>query len=146
MTKWPQAVMLAAAIALPAPAVAQMLDAGGRPAGSVRRISAGLTIPLGARNTTESKPRLELRSSSQRFDPALAERDRVVAGLTVPRRDARFGFTLEDRPQLVVDGRAAPAGPNKLGISTVAWVAIGVVTVAVIGGLILVDRIEDSSE
>jgi hypothetical protein len=146
MRKLSQALMLTAALALPAPGMAQMLDASGRPAGSERRITAGLTIPLGASSAPESKPRLELRSSSHRFDPALAERDRVVARLSVPRSEARFGVTLDDRPLLVVDGHAVPAGPHKLGLSTVAWVAIGVVSVAVIGGLILVDRIEDSSD
>ena len=146
MSKWPQVLMTAAALSLPAPALAQMLDSGGRPAGFERRVSAGVTIPLGASRSASGTPRLELRATGERFDPALDRRDRAVARLDTPRRESRIGLTLESRPQLIVDGRALPPDQDKLGLSTLGWVAIGVVTVAVVGGLLFIDALNDASD
>ena len=142
-------VLVAAAMALPASAMAQGLGPAGRPFENERRISVGLAIPLGGPAAARTSPRLELRGSA--VDQG-NERSHGMPGDTVQRlfpnasRDARIGFTLEARPRLTVAGRELPESENKLGVSTFGWVAIGVAAAAIIGGLLFVDAVRDSSD
>lgn len=135
------------ALAGSSPASAQLLDSAARPLDGPRRVSVGVTIPFGGPATTPAKPQLELRAAADRGrDDARG----IFPGPSDPiawnRREARIGLTLESHPRLTVAGREVSAQDNGLGISTVGYVAIGVLAAAVVGGLLLVDRIEDSSE
>jgi hypothetical protein len=141
MTKYSNAMMVLAALALPAPALAQALDPAGRPAGFERRITAGVTIPLGAGRGAAGTPQLELRAVGQRFDAADRARVRPAT-----MRETRIGLTLETQPRLTVGGQPVSTGQDKLGLSTLGWVAIGVVTVGVVGGLLFIDALNDASD
>ena len=145
MNKLSQWIMLAAALALPGPALGQMLDASGRPSGAERRISAGITIPLGAPRGGTGKPQLELRAASYRSSRAW---DHTAARSLARERtyESRIGLTLEPRPQLTVAGREVPEGDRRLGLSTLGGVAIGVVAAGVVGGLLFIDAVNDASD
>jgi len=145
MSKLSQWIMLGAALSLPGPALGQMLDAAGRPSGAERRVTAGITIPLGTGRTVTSKPQLELRASSYR--PAGAWEHTTSRPLARERTyESRIGMTLEPRPQLTVAGREVPEADRRLGLSTLGWVAIGVVAAGVVGGLLFIDAVNDASD
>jgi hypothetical protein len=113
--------------------------------GVERRVTAGIAIPFGPRGRTET-PQLQLRGSTiSRGDTALtaSERDRWQ-----PRRErsTRIGFTLERSPQLTLDGREPGPNDDRRGLSTLGYVAIGVGVAAVVGGVLLLERINAASD
>lgn len=140
-------LVIMAALAIPTPVSAQLLDPAGRPLDGSRRVSLGVTVPFGGPANTEAKPQLELRSSASERRDVAAERDRFYFGANDPRPpEARVGLTLEAHPQLTLAGREIPASDEKLGISTLGLVAIGVVAAAVVGGLLFIDAVNDASD
>ena len=146
MANWIKVVMLAAALAIPAPALAQAFDPGGRSGFNERRVSVGLAIPLGGSSRAEAGPQLELRSSAG-GTPGAQYRALHGDGLIARRnRDARVGLTLEAQPRFTIAGREQETSEHRLGISTIGLVAIGVAAAAVVGGLLFVDAVNDSSD
>lgn len=149
MKRWSSGALLAAALALPPSAIAQTFDPAGRPLGADRRVSVGVTLPLGGSAGSAGKPQLELRAVADHRAIRTVAGDRDSVGW-LPRsaqpREARIGLTLAEQPRLTVDGRELPEAERKLGISTIGWVAIGVAAAAVVGGLLFVDALNDASE
>lgn len=160
MTIWPHALLFASAVASPASAIAQSIDPAcnpvcnssfdpsGRPLGPDRRVTVGLALPLGGGAGLARKPQLELRAVADHraARTGAGGRDAVGGSIEAKPREVRIGLTLNQRPRLTVAGRELPEAERKLGISTVAWVGIGIATVAVVGGLLFLDRLEDSSD
>lgn len=147
MRKWSHAVLAAAALALPAAALAQAFDPSGRPLGLDRRASVSVTLPLGGAAGPAGKPQLELRAvADHRGFPAADRRDGTGWLPHVQPREARMGLTLTERPRLTIAGRELPAAERRHGVSTLGWVAIGVGATLVVGGLLLVDAMRDASE
>ena len=147
MKKWSCVVLAAAAASLPVASMAQVFDPSGRPLGLDRRASVSLTLPLGAAGGPAGKPQLELRAvADQRALQVVDHRDGTGWLPRAQPREARIGITLDERPRLTVAGRELPDQQQRHGVSTLGWVAIGVGATLVVGGLLLVDRIEDASE
>jgi hypothetical protein len=146
MGKWSHVVLAAAAMSLPAAAAAQMVDPAGHPLGADRRVSVGLSIPLGGGAESSGKPQLELRAVADHRSAQASDRESIGWLPRTQPRETRIGVTLTEQPRLTIAGRELPEAENKLGISTIAWVAIGVAAAAVVGSLLLVDAINDASE
>jgi hypothetical protein len=141
------ATLILATLALPASAIANEFAPAGYPRKADRRVGVSLTVPLGGAREARD-PQLELRAVA---DHRAA---RIEAGEGGPlgwlpndrAREARIGVTLAHQPRLTVAGRQLPEHEHKLGISTAGWVAIGVAAVAVVGGVLLVERITAASD
>ena len=109
-----------------------------------RRVSLGVTVPFGAAaRPSERAPRLELgvdtRNSSAR-DPFL------LVPVEARFHRTRIGITLNQQPQLMLNGREAlPDGPRH-NLSTAATIGIGVVVVLLVGAVVLRERLEASSD
>ena len=135
-------IVLLVTMGVSGPALAQSVDP--LRAGVERRVSAGIIIPFGPRGTAE-KPQLELRSTALRHgDAELRAFDRDG---WLPRRErtTRIGLTLEQSPKFTIDGRKMADPSGRHNISTLGFVAIGVGLAAVVGGVLLLDEIRDSS-
>jgi len=119
---------------------------------------ARLTIPLGRTASADTAaPRLSLRAgpSLTRTGPTVSLRDRTrVAPLAELALRPRHSTTLSFAGQPLAASYASPAlreaagppdGPRQ-NLSTLGYVAIGVVVVAVVGGLLFIDAVRDASE
>lgn len=147
MNKWSRTALAAAALALPAGALAQAFDPSGRPLGVDRRAGVSVTLPLGGPAGSVRNPQLELRAvADHRGSPAVDTRDgRGWLPKSQPR-EARIGLTLAEKPRLTIGGREVPQAESKIGVSTLGWVAIGLGATLVVGTLVLADALEDASE
>ena len=119
---------------------------------------ARLTIPLGRTASADTAaPRLSLRAgpSLTRTGPTVSLRDRTrVAPLAELALRPRHSTTLSFAGQPLAASYASPAlreaagppdGPRQ-NLSTLGYMAIGVVVVAVVGGLLFIDAVRDASE
>ena len=120
---------------------------------------ARLTIPLGggAASAASTGPNLSLRAgpSLTRSGPTVSLRDRTrvapLAELAVrPNQSTTLSFA--GRPlaasyasPALREAAGPPDGPRS-NLSTLGYIAIGVVVVAVVGGLLFVDAVRDASE
>lgn len=117
---------LAATLVVQTPAAAQSLNQ--RPGDISSRATVGITIPLDASKSEESKPRLELRVSQTRFEPDYSSRDRDTFQAPTERR---IGFTLDANPTLMLNGKAMKQYGSRSNLSTIGYVLIGVAVVGV---------------
>lgn len=147
MKRWSCVVLAVAAVSLPVAPMAQVFDPSGRPFGADRRVTLGVTLPLGGSTAIAGRPQLELRAVADHQAPQAADlRDGTGWLPRAQPREARIGLTLTERPRLTVAGRELPEAEQRHGISTLGWVAIGVGATLVVGSLLLVDAINDASE
>jgi hypothetical protein len=118
--------------ALTLPASAQSFQQGGQYSNDDRRVSLGLTIPIGRRGShVERQPRLDMVFDHRRSDANGFE----VQDFThlQSKRPLRIGFTLSDKPQMMLNGRAIPQTDDQKNISTGVWIGAGVVAALGIG-------------
>lgn len=117
-------------IALAAPAAAQSFNDTAQTGPAEVRVQAGIVIPLGGGGTdAERAPRLEAWSDhrAQRPVPQASLRPDFEQGAVRP---VRIGINFTGETRMLVNGREMPGQDNRKGVSTVGWVAIGVVVVA----------------
>lgn len=122
------------------------------------RGSISLTIPLGGQhNSANSKPQLNLgfqqhRLQQHRYNFVTSNFDVKSSTYNFQPRQARIGFTLDQNPQLMMNGKpyALPEGTanastlGKVGIGAAALVGIGVLVVGT--GLIIIASSDSSDE
>ncbi len=105
------------------------------------RSSINLTIPLGGeRNTAMSKPQFNLsfqqhrlQQDSYNFVPSNIEVK--SSSYNLQPRQARIGFTLDQHPQLMMNGKPYDLPEDTANASTLGKVGIGA---AVIGGIVVI--------
>ncbi len=63
-----------------------------------------------------------------------------VRGLTnlKSQRPVRLGFTLSEKPQMILNGRAMSELNNRKNISTGVWIGVGILSAAGLGLLVAV--------
>ena len=127
-----------------------------------RRLGAGVearvSIPLGGRQHAAVAPSLSLRAgpslSHTGATVRLRERSRIAPLAELALRPAvSTQWSLAGVPvatrysarYLREGGRALPSGERR-DFSTLGYVAVGVVVVAVVGGLLFVDAVNDASD
>ncbi len=122
------------------------------------RSSINLTIPLGGkRNAATSKPQINLsfqqhRVQQHRYNFSPSSLDVNSSAYNLQPRQARIGFTLDQSPQLMMNGKPhqLPEGTSnastlgKVGIGAAALVGIGVLVVGT--GLIIIASSDSSDE
>lgn len=125
-----------------APLAAQTLSDHGSGLGrNEAMVGLGLTMPFGGARAEERAPRVELRVARDTVDPDGSRRtDRSLR-----RQEVRVGLAFDRDRTLIVNGRALQTR-REMGISDLGWVAIGVGTVLVVGGLVLNDALNDASD
>jgi hypothetical protein len=129
-------------MALAVPAQAQPRFGNERDISNDHRAQLGIVIPFGGKRE-EAKPRLELSLTNDRF---LNNGAGFRWGEPLERRKMNIGFTLDERPVLMLNGKAPPKADTRKGISTWGWVAIGTGAALVVGGALFWDALEDASE
>ena len=143
------AALIASQVLAGGQAAAASLESDTRVSAQQKGAFAGarLRVPLGGNESGKARASLALAPTvhSLRSDGSL--RTRFGEGM-------ELGLTDRKNPQLSLAGRpvsqlvAGPQGPEgqKLGISTLGWLAIGSVVVIVGGLALLADHISDQSE
>lgn len=124
-------VAIAVSAALPMSVSAQSFQQGGQYSNDDRRVSVGLTIPFGGGSRAEGKPRVDMTFDHQRRDADGFEL-RKLANLK-SQRPVRLGFTLSEKPQMMLNGRAMSEPNNRKNISTGVWIGVGVVAALGLG-------------
>ena len=139
------AALSGAVLSAASPALAADIDDGrtAGPAAFGAFAGARLRVPLGGREG----PKAGLALTNIRVDGSGARRF---------SRGVELGFEGADKLQLSIAGQRVdrlgmqPGGRSpegqKLGVSTVGWVAIGVGVAAVVGGLLFLDAVRDASD
>ena len=139
------AALSGAVLSAASPALAADIEDGRTVAPAAFGAFAGarLRVPLGSREG----PKAGLALTNVRVDGSGARRF---------SRGVEFGFGGADKLQLSIAGQRVdrlgmqPGGRSpegqRLGISTVGWVAIGVGVAAVVGGLLFLDAVRDASD
>lgn len=145
MKKLVVAALSGAVIWSTSPAVAADLEHGrtAGPAAFGAFAGARLRVPLGG----AEKPQAGLALTNVRLDGSGARRFSKGVELGFAG-DRQLQLSLAGRrlDKLAMQpGRRAPEG-QKLGVSTVGWVAIGVGVAVVVGGLLFLDAVRDSSD
>jgi hypothetical protein len=88
------------------------------------QVMAAVTLPLGrSADKRETAPRFELLVRN-RTPEATPDRQSSLIG-QLRWRESRIGFTLDEKPNLLVNGSLPPEGDRRDGVSTLGWVAIG---------------------
>lgn len=101
-------------------------------------VGLGLTIPLGG-TRQKAPPRVELRLTR---DMVSIDGTRL-SSRGIPLNETRIGVSLERDNRLLINGRPIEKAQRQ-GVSTLGWIAIGLGAVAVVGGVLLADALEDS--
>ncbi len=107
------------------------------------RSSVSLTIPLGGRRGTEaSKPQLSLdfEQKHHRQGQLNTVQDNVDLKLNSNQfkpQKARIGFTLDEKPRLMMNGKPYDLPEGKANASTAEKVGIGVGALVGIGALVI---------
>ena len=89
------------------------------------RVQIGVIVPFGsAGSTAERAPRVEVWSDQR--EPA----QRTTTPLRLDRdeptvRRVRLGVTLQQHPQLTLNGREMPQQDSRHGVSALGWAGIG---------------------
>ena len=115
-----------ALLAIGTSAAAQTQIGGGPSDPRDSRVQIGVIVPLGsAGSKAERAPRVELwsdrRSQSERVRP------RLRLDSSAPTvRPVRLGVTLQQHPQMTLNGREVPRQNDRQGVSALGWVGIGV--------------------
>ena len=137
-----QAPLLLAMIALTAaPAQAQHWRGGAPGIGAGGFIGARLQVSLGSDTGAKARAQLALAPTASRIDPNGMVQTRIGDGLALD--------FARNSPTLLVARTPVerlPRQGRKMGISTVAWVGIGVSVVAVGGFLLWADAVRDSGD
>jgi hypothetical protein len=135
-------VAIAVSVALPMSVSAQSFQPGGQYSNNDRRVSVGLTIPFGGGGShTERLPRLDLAVDHRRRDAhGFAIRELAIFK---SQRPVRLGFTLSEKPQMILNGRAMSELNNRKNISTGVWIGVGVVAALGLGLLVVVGEQHD---
>lgn len=135
---------IAVTAAIPLPASAQSFQPGGQYSNDDRRVSVGLTIPFGGGGSrSERKPRVDMTFDHHRRDTngfELRERASFKS-----QRPVRLGFTLSEKPQMMLNGRMILRADGRRNLSTGALIGIGV-GVALVGGALVLDSVIDRSK
>lgn len=107
------------------------------------RSSVNLTIPLGGqRNDATSKPQLTMSFQQHRLqqDPynfSPSNIDVKSSTYNLQPRQARIGFTLDQNPELMMNGRPYNLPTNTANASTLGKVGIGAAVLVGIGVLVV---------
>ena len=115
-------------------------------------VGAKLQVPLGQAKGARPHAALTVAPTQSRISADGMVRTRIGEGVAL-------NLTPDSKPTLTLAGVRADAllvqrgdqasGDDKLGVSTAGWIAIGVGTVLVVGGValaLLVDAVNDNSE
>lgn len=139
MRKFIAATALVAMVTSPVAAQQSDFRASG-PAHGEGRVTVGLVLPFGGRKAQRA-PQVELRLARDviRWD---GQRESTMGG---PIRESRIGLTLDGTERLMINGREQRV-EDRQGVSTLGGVAIGVGVAVVVGGLLMLDALRDSSE
>ena len=131
---------------LPVPAMAATYDPGDTRAGAF--VGARLQMRLGGRSAPTPRASLAIAPTVERVSNRGELRSSIGEGLAL-------SFTPRTQPTLTIIGVPAEKAfrPNggidserKMGLSTGAWIGIGVVTAAAVGFLYLVNEAEENTD
>lgn len=117
-------ISLFLAASLPSTAIAQSFPNGGHPWDQEQRASVGVVIPFGgARDAAERKPRIELQldQGQRRIGAEQSPRNRQDGA----RPTVRFGFTITEEPQVMLNGRAVPRAGDRNNFSATDGLLVG---------------------
>jgi hypothetical protein len=138
-------IISATLLAMPVSAVAQSYHGSDFVRPADKRVSLGLTVPIGkGGKAQERKPRLELG-----FDHRASQQSFEIAGTELKalnNQKARIGLSLSKDPHLMLNGREVPKVDGRYNLSTVAWIGIGLVAAAGIGVVVVWQQAEARSE
>ncbi|NJS13603.1 MAG: hypothetical protein HC788_02065 [Sphingopyxis sp.] len=135
--------LLVATSMMTSPAAAQHMTTQGSGLQRAEAVVAvGITIPIGGSKRSDPA-RVDLRMTR---DTLQADGSRLSDLTGRPLRTS-IGLALDRNMEnhLLINGRPLPEKDQRLGISTVGWVAIGV-GVLVVGGAVLYQVADDASE
>lgn len=130
-------------VCLMLPGIAQAQSFAERDGRVDRRAAISFTIPFGNTQNDDAKPRVELRMRQDQAEPSWRGTDRNFRPY---KADQRIGFTLDKKPQLMLNGSAYKISDKKARIGTGGYIAIGAVVVLAIGALVLYQVADDASE
>lgn len=107
---------------------------------SESRISAAVTVPLGAsRDSRQTAPRVEIIARSRAPEAAFAM---IARDNDRDWQERRVGFTLQSRPSVMINGRSLSSAEQADGITTGGAIAIGLGALLALSTATLIDGVD----